>query len=101
MLLAFGAPLAAETIVMDDSAAACLQEISDTRVTLSHSEISFYEFACQITDSRAAALGGQSLTLACYGGGEEWADSLDIVQTDQGYRMTGDQQASVDYVRCP
>lgn len=98
LFLGTALPAAADTI-LDRDAAACAQDLSDSRITLSDSAVSFWESSCDIATETADASGARDLTLTCYGEGEEWTSQLRIEQTATGYRLSTEAGAS-DYVAC-
>lgn len=86
-------------IVLDHSAEACTRELSDGRVTLTETEVKFWESSCEITGQAEAGNGARDVTMLCSGEGEVWQNALKIEETSTGYRLTG-EGGSVDYVRC-
>lgn len=88
--------------VYDASAAACQQEVSDSRVELSGGTIMFWESTCDLTN--AVEIRGMSSAMLydfqCYGEGEEWSYRAML-----GGNQYGDLIIYVDgglstYVRC-
>lgn len=93
-----GLPARAD-IVLDHSAEACTREFSDGRVTLTETEVKFWESSCEITGQTEAGNGARNVTMLCSGEGEVWENALRIEETATGYRLTGDG-GPVDFVRC-
>lgn len=79
-----GAASASAEQMYDVSQEACQQDLSDTRITLSESNISFYESGCDILSEEAGNDGARLLSLQCYGEGEEWTVAAAITPRSDG-----------------
>lgn len=91
---------ASDELVYDVSEAACKLDLSDTRVTLSGSTMSFYEAGCDILSEELGADGSRLLSLLCYGGGDEWSATASITpRTDGEIEMKVDQYLQT-YMPC-
>lgn len=94
-----GANSASGVMVYDQSAAACLQEISDTRLQISEQSFSFYESSCDVKDATAQG-DATAYTLSCYGQGETWdVQALLSPASGGGINLSVDGNSSA-YVEC-
>ena len=84
----------------DANAEACRLELSDTRMTVSASNLSFYEYSCDVVDEKAGDGGARIMSLNCYGSGDEWSAKGVLKDVKGGgLSLEIDGQAQV-YVPC-
>lgn len=68
----------------DVSPEACQRDLSDTRVTLTESGLSFYESSCDIVSEETDGAGVRLLSMQCYGEGNEWPAQGRLTSLDTG-----------------
>lgn len=84
----------------DVSAAACGQELSDTRINISAAGISFYESSCDIAAEEAGADDARILSLQCYGEGSEWPAKATLTPQAGGGILMRIDDYSQTYLPC-
>ena len=84
----------------DLTAAACAQQLSDTRLVLTKASMQFYESSCDILNDQDLGNGQHALSLTCYGEGEEWATEMRLERlADGGLTLAADGQTRT-YLSC-